>query len=128
MAPRIMKNARDPKHRIWSPKDGYIVLVGEIIKDAYKQDPWWFMSPYARIWFSIGGIPHMLPDVFKEACVDYRKTHKSFKQPNFVELSERDYFELRKFLKRGTKRVLSLSFEEAIMDESYYCTSRTAGN
>lgn len=44
------------KKRIYSADDGFIQLIGEVIRDGLKSDPYWFFSPWARMWCSVGGL------------------------------------------------------------------------
>lgn len=44
------------KKRIHTVEDGHIQLIGEVIRDGLKHDPYWFFSPWARMWCNIGGL------------------------------------------------------------------------
>jgi hypothetical protein len=90
------------RRAISSPDDGFICLIGRIIRDGYKNDPYWFFSPSANFWCDVGGLvdiprmyrlslarnPHIKPLPFRQLdwddYLDFRTKEIKARKPNRV--------------------------------------------
>lgn len=93
------------KKRIYSANDGFIQLIGEVVRDGLKHDPYWFFSPWARMWCKIGGLHDTS---CKEFYYKALANNSDLIPINFRSLNLFNYKQFRKVAFKANKRKIEL--------------------